>query len=196
MTRPSAWRSADDTKRGRPVDDTRAKRKGTASAGPSSGAASQGNQTPLPRLLRRQRGGGARMRCPRLSVMALPFRPFSVAAQAHAFRGSPTKTHREIGPRSPKRKTERETNNMRTAAARIVPPPPPSDESKHDRFRRLSAPRINRALKSISLVGNLAGPGYEYTDEEREAVLGELEKAVDRLRLRFTRDLTPFSWPS
>ena len=70
-----------------------------------------------------------------------------------------------------------------------------ADESKADRFRRLANARVNRCLKDIALVGNLAAPGYESTPEQREAVLNALITAVESTASKFmgTSDAPKFS---
>ena len=62
------------------------------------------------------------------------------------------------------------------------------EETKAERFVRLAKARVPRALKRIKLIGNLAGPGYEYTDEQTEKVLDALQGAVDRVRDKFQKD--------
>ena len=57
-------------------------------------------------------------------------------------------------------------------------------ESPKDRFRRLAAARVSRALKTTALVGNLFGSGYESTDEERTKVIAALKGAVADLEAK------------
>ena len=46
------------------------------------------------------------------------------------------------------------------------------NETKEARFVRIAEPRVNRACKAVSLLGNLAGSGYEYTQEQVDAMFG------------------------
>jgi len=61
----------------------------------------------------------------------------------------------------------------------------PKDESKRDKFIRLGEKRMTAALKYLKLVGNLAGPGYEYTSQDSVCILETLAKAVDGVRASF-----------
>lgn len=45
-------------------------------------------------------------------------------------------------------------------------------ETKEERFIRIAEPRVSRACKAVSLLGNLAGSGYEYTEEKVDAMFG------------------------
>lgn len=54
-----------------------------------------------------------------------------------------------------------------------------------DRFSQLATKRLRKAAKSIKLLGNLSGSGYEYTPQQVEYIGGELRKAVDKAMARF-----------
>lgn len=58
-------------------------------------------------------------------------------------------------------------------------------ETKHDKFTRLAAARGAKAAHHISLIANLAGPNYDYSEQEARGLLEELVKAVDRVRDAF-----------
>lgn len=64
---------------------------------------------------------------------------------------------------------------------RMVPKPP---ETKRERFERMALPRVNRALDSIRLIGNLSGPVYEHTqadlDQIKEALIEAIGEAMER----------------
>ncbi len=62
-------------------------------------------------------------------------------------------------------------------------------ESKADKFKRLSEPRVESTLKKIKIIGNLAGSGYEYTAEQVEKILGALKAAVDEVEKKFQKGL-------
>lgn len=59
-------------------------------------------------------------------------------------------------------------------------------ETKEERFRRLANARVNRALKSIRVIGNLANPGtYTYTDKQVGQIVRALRAEVKELQQRF-----------
>ncbi len=58
-------------------------------------------------------------------------------------------------------------------------------ESKHDKFTRLATQRMPVIIKKLRQLGNLAGPGYEYTDEEKDYILEVLWDEVQRVKDRF-----------
>ena len=62
----------------------------------------------------------------------------------------------------------------------------PADESKRAKFVRLGSLRMTKALKSLSLLGNLSGSGYEYTELDvvamRKSIIDVLDAALARFR--------------
>lgn len=59
-------------------------------------------------------------------------------------------------------------------------------ESKSDRFRRLAEQRVNRALKDLRLIANLANRNnYDYSDEEARILISALEKELKVTRAAF-----------
>ena len=58
------------------------------------------------------------------------------------------------------------------------------DEGKHIKFQRIVQQRVNRAIRSIELIGNCSVNSYAYTAEEVEQIQsrlrGELETAISR----------------
>jgi len=52
----------------------------------------------------------------------------------------------------------------------------PKDESKADRFKRVVAPRVSKAVKAIRQIGFCAGASYEYTPEQ----LKQIQEALDK----------------
>lgn len=60
-------------------------------------------------------------------------------------------------------------------------------ETKEERFVRIAEPRVNRACKAISLLGNLSGSGYEYTQEQVDAMFGAVQKSLDTARASFDK---------
>ena len=60
-------------------------------------------------------------------------------------------------------------------------------ETKRDRFVRLAEKRVPRALTSIRVIRNLANTGnYEYTQEDVDAIVASLKKAIDEVETAFS----------
>lgn len=60
------------------------------------------------------------------------------------------------------------------------------NETKAAKFSRLGTKRLNVALAKIALIGNLAGPGYEYGPEQVGKIADALNEAVSEVMSRFT----------
>jgi hypothetical protein len=59
---------------------------------------------------------------------------------------------------------------------------------KHDNFVRLAEARVNKALESIRIVGNLSNKNnYEYSPEEAREILVALQAGVNDLKAQFNR---------
>lgn len=61
------------------------------------------------------------------------------------------------------------------------------EETKQQKFVRIAEPRVTRACKAISLLGNLAGSSYEYTEEQVEAMFGAVQQELDKARAAFRK---------
>lgn len=61
------------------------------------------------------------------------------------------------------------------------------EETKGQRFVRIAEPRVTRACKAVSLLGNLAGSSYEYTEEQVDAMFGAVQRALDEARAAFRK---------
>lgn len=61
------------------------------------------------------------------------------------------------------------------------------NETKEERFVRIAEPRVSRACKAVSLLGNLAGSGYEYTEEQVSSMFGAVQEALDTARAQFKK---------
>lgn len=61
------------------------------------------------------------------------------------------------------------------------------NETKEQRFVRIAEPRVSRACKAVSLLGNLAGSGYEYNEEQVNAMFGAVQEALDTARAQFKK---------
>lgn len=60
-----------------------------------------------------------------------------------------------------------------------------TDETKADKFRRLGQQRVTKAVKAITVIGNLSGAGYEYTETQIAAIKDALSFAVSNTLARF-----------
>lgn len=60
-------------------------------------------------------------------------------------------------------------------------------EDRHDKFRRLGVARMNKALTSMRLLGQLSSANYKYTDAEVAKMAGTLMEAVDTVVKKFSR---------
>jgi hypothetical protein len=60
---------------------------------------------------------------------------------------------------------------------------------KRGKFIELAEARVNRAIRDIRLIGNLANRGaYEYGEDDVKKVFRALQKELDSARARFTGD--------
>ncbi len=60
---------------------------------------------------------------------------------------------------------------------------------KRKKFVDLAEARVNRAIKDIRLIGNLANKAaYEYTDEDAKRIFRALRKELDSAQSRFSGD--------
>jgi hypothetical protein len=60
-------------------------------------------------------------------------------------------------------------------------------ETGREKFLRLAPVRMETALKKISLVGNLAGPGYQHESYEATQIIKALTEAVDDVAHKFNK---------
>ena len=61
------------------------------------------------------------------------------------------------------------------------------DTTKHDRFVRVAEKRMEVLINDFYKLGNCASRfSYDYTDEEVEKILGEIEHQTNFLRDRFS----------
>lgn len=72
-------------------------------------------------------------------------------------------------------------------------------ETKAQKFERISLPRRIDAMRGIRLLGNLTTSDYESTPEQRAAIIGVIEEALDLLKDKWgvtsaaTANYTPLS---
>lgn len=56
-----------------------------------------------------------------------------------------------------------------------------------DRFKQLARKRVSKALKTIHLIGNLSGSGYDYSQDQVDKISAALKDAVDTAMKRFVK---------
>ena len=61
------------------------------------------------------------------------------------------------------------------------------EETKEQKFVRIAEPRVTRACKAVSLLGNLAASSYEYSEEQVDAMFGAVQQALDAARAKFEK---------
>ncbi len=62
-----------------------------------------------------------------------------------------------------------------------------TERDKRAKFLELANKRVNRAIKDLSLIANLANrKNYEYTEEEAKKILRALQNEVDHVKHNFT----------
>lgn len=55
-----------------------------------------------------------------------------------------------------------------------------------EKFKTLAEKRVNRALKEIQLIGNLANTNnYKYTPEDVQKIHSALKKSIDTMKSKF-----------
>lgn len=60
---------------------------------------------------------------------------------------------------------------------------------KRKKFVELAEARVNRAIKDMRLIGNLANKGaYDYSDEDSKKIFRTLQKELDVAKSRFAGD--------
>lgn len=61
-------------------------------------------------------------------------------------------------------------------------------KTKKKRFIELANKRVNKALKQISLIGNLSNTNnYEYTQDEVKQIIKALENEIQQCKERFKK---------
>ena len=60
---------------------------------------------------------------------------------------------------------------------------------KRKKFVQLAEARVNRAIKDIKLIGNLANRNlYEYTQDDAKKIMKALQRELDAAKARFLGD--------
>jgi hypothetical protein len=60
-------------------------------------------------------------------------------------------------------------------------------ETKAQAFVRLANPRVSKALSAIEIIGNLASPNYEYTEDQAKKIVDALTSEVATLAAKFAK---------
>ena len=61
------------------------------------------------------------------------------------------------------------------------------NESKSEKFKRLAELRVNNALKSIQLIGNLSNKSvYQYDPSDARKIIRVLKNSITKLEKDFT----------
>lgn len=63
----------------------------------------------------------------------------------------------------------------------------PEGENKLQRFERLATQRVDKVIKQLQLLGNLAGANYEHTEVHIKAIMDCLANEMADLQGRFTQ---------
>lgn len=88
---------------------------------------------------------------------------------------------------------------MAKAAKRAERKHPPEDENRRQRFERIMTARMNRVLNSIRLLGNLASPAYDYSEQDvavvKQAIEEQLTKSMGRFERSRRGERTTFTLP-
>lgn len=62
-------------------------------------------------------------------------------------------------------------------------------KNKREKFVKLAEARVNKAIKDIRLVGNLANKNnYEYENGDTQKIFKALQKELDAAKSRFSAD--------
>ena len=63
---------------------------------------------------------------------------------------------------------------------------------KRRKFVELAEARVNRTIRDIRLIGNLANRGsYDYSEEDSKKIFRALQKELDSAKTRFSGDGKP-----
>lgn len=76
---------------------------------------------------------------------------------------------------------------MAKRATRKPAPTTTVEESKRQKFERIALARMNRALNSVRLIGNLASYNYDWTENDIAAMKAKLNEVIEQTFNRFSR---------
>lgn len=61
-----------------------------------------------------------------------------------------------------------------------------TNETRHERFKRIAAKRTNEILEKIRILGNCSNKSsYEYTEEEVNKIFFEIDKQLKLTKAKF-----------
>lgn len=75
----------------------------------------------------------------------------------------------------------------RNTKSKPATPITPVEESKRDRFIRIGNARVQRALNSIRLLGNLANSNYEWDEADVQTMQNAIVETLSRTVARFSK---------
>lgn len=65
-----------------------------------------------------------------------------------------------------------------------------TDQTKESSFRRLASKRLNKAVKSLRLIGNLSNKNnYRYRKSDVKVIFGALEKELRISKMKFSMNI-------
>lgn len=63
---------------------------------------------------------------------------------------------------------------------------------RNKKFRKLAILRVNKAINSLRLIGNLSNKNnYDYTNEESKKIIETLEKEIRDVKAKFSNNIKP-----
>lgn len=83
-----------------------------------------------------------------------------------------------------------------TAARKMGRKPPPEGEDSRGRFTRIGKRRMEQALNSIRLLGNLSSPNYACSEQDIAKMRAVLIRTMDETFARFTPRIAQASRPT
>lgn len=70
-----------------------------------------------------------------------------------------------------------------------------SQETKHERFKRLATYRTNEVLKRLRVLGNCANKNmYEWSDEDLKKIFSTIESEIKLLKSKFKKPKDKFKF--
>lgn len=63
------------------------------------------------------------------------------------------------------------------------------EESKHEKFKRISEKRIKKIENDLRILSNCAGGNYDFTNEEVKAIFETLERDIHTIKELFQKRL-------
>lgn len=58
-------------------------------------------------------------------------------------------------------------------------------ETKNEKFVRIATPRVEKVLTALEILGNCSGSGYEYTDEQADAMFNAIAAKLSEVQAMY-----------